>query len=155
MDEHPNRASRQVLIADLIARGLVTSQTELRAMLAERGVAVTQPTLSKDLADIGAIRVRGPHGGLVYALGEIATAGASLSRIVTDLMVSATPSGNLVVVRTPSGAAQYFAAGLDRAGWPSVLGTIAGDDTVLVVTRRPDGGQGVVAELMAHQRKAA
>lgn len=155
MDDQPNRAARQVLIADLIGRGLVTSQTQLRAMLAERGVTTTQPTLSKDLTEIGAIRVRRPGGGLVYALGETTTTGAGIGRIVADLMVSAAASANLVVVRTPSGAAQYFAAGLDRAGWPDVLGTIAGDDTVLVVARSAGAGQAVVRDLTAYKKKAS
>ncbi|MDR2931317.1 MAG: arginine repressor [Propionibacteriaceae bacterium] len=145
-----SRAQRQAAISDLISRGLVTSQSQLRVMLAERGMGVTQPTLSKDLAEIGAIRVRGPHGGLVYALSDdTGIPGATLDRLCADMLISATASGNLVVVHTPPGGAQYFAMGLDKAGWDAVLGSVAGDDTVMVITRDHHASQRVVAQLLS------
>ena len=150
------RTQRQAAISDLIARGLVTSQSQLRAVLAEQGMVVTQPTLSKDLAEIGAIRVRSPQGGLVYTLSEgTGIPGANLDRLCAELLVSAEASGNLVVVHTPPGGAQYFALGLDREGWDSVLGCVAGDDTVIVVTRDHHAGQRVAAQLLsfASQRR--
>ena len=144
------RTQRQAAISDLIARGLVTSQSQLRAVLAEQGMVVTQPTLSKDLAEIGAIRVRSPQGGLVYTLSEeTGIPGATLDRLCAEMLVSAIASGNLVVVHTPPGGAQYFALGLDRAGWDSVLGCVAGDDTVIVVTRDHHAGQRVAAQLLS------
>ena len=144
------RTQRQAAISDMIARGLVTSQSQLKIMLAEQGLVVTQPTLSKDLAEIGAIRVRSPQGGLVYTLSEeTGIPGATLDRLCADMLVSVAASGNLVVVHTPPGGAQYFALGLDRAGWDGVLGCVAGDDTVLVVTRDPSAGQRVVAQLLS------
>lgn len=144
------RTQRQAAISDMIARGLVTSQSQLKSMLAEQGLVVTQPTLSKDLAEIGAIRTRNPQGGLVYALPEeIGIPGASLDRLCVDMLISATTSGNLVVVHTPPGGAQYFAMGLDRAGWDSVLGCVAGDDTVLVVTTDEHASSRVVTQLLS------
>jgi len=144
------RTRRQAAISDLISRGVVTSQSQLRAMLADQGMVVTQPTLSKDLAEIGAIRVRSPQGGLVYTLSEeIGIPGATLDRLCADMLVSAMASGNLVVVHTPPGGAQYFALGLDRSGWDSVLGCVAGDDTVIVVTRDVHASQRVVTQLLS------
>ncbi len=146
----PTRAARQTAISDLISRGLVSSQSQLQALLADQGLAVTQPTLSKDLAEIGAIRVRGPAGGLVYALNDdTGIPGATLDRLCADMLVSAAAAGNLVVVRTPPGGAQYFANGLDKAGWDAIVGSVAGDDTVLVVARDHHAAQRVVAQLMS------
>ena len=154
MDEQPTRTKRQAVISDLISRGLVTSQSQLRQMLAKAGVHITQPTLSKDLADIGAIRVRGPQGGLVYALASTqSTAGVNLDKVVADLLISATSAQNLVIVHTPSGAAQYFALGLDKAGWVEVLGTVAGDDTVLIVTPNAGAADNIVEALRSLTRK--
>jgi transcriptional regulator of arginine metabolism len=147
------RAARQAAISDLISRGLVTSQSQLQTLLSEQGLAVTQPTLSKDLAEIGAIRVRGSGGGLVYALSDdTGIPGATLDRLCADMLVSATAAGNLVVVHTPPGGAQYFAMGLDKAGWDAVLGSVAGDDTVLIVARDPHAASRVVAQLMSFVR---
>ena len=150
-DQAPiTRTQRQAAISEMIARGLVTSQSQLKVMLAEQGLVVTQPTLSKDLAEIGAIRTRSPRGGLVYTLGEeMGIPGASLDRLCADMLVSATASGNLVVVHTPPGGAQYFAMGLDRAGWESVLGCVAGDDTVMVVTTGEPASRRVVTQLLS------
>ncbi|MDR2975259.1 MAG: arginine repressor [Propionibacteriaceae bacterium] len=144
------RAQRQAAISDLISRGQVTSQTHLRALLGEQGMAVTQPTLSKDLAEIGAIRVRSATGGLVYALSESSgIPGATLDRLCADMLISATASENLVVVHTPPGGAQYFALGLDKAGWDAVIGCVAGDDTVIVVARDAHASQRVAAQLLS------
>ncbi|MDR0849429.1 MAG: arginine repressor [Propionibacteriaceae bacterium] len=154
MDEQPSRTKRQAAIADLISRGLVTSQSQLRQMLAKEGVYITQPTLSKDLADIGAIRVRGPQGGLVYSLASTqSTAGVSLDKVVADLLISVTSAQNLVIVHTPSGAAQYFALGLDKAGWSEVLGTVAGDDTVLVIAPTSAQADNIVEALRSLTHK--
>ncbi|MDR0285958.1 MAG: arginine repressor [Propionibacteriaceae bacterium] len=148
MAEPLTRTQRQAAISDLISRGLVTSQSQLKTMLAEQGLVVTQPTLSKDLAEIGAIRVRSAEGGLVYTLSdETGIPGATLDRLCADMLVSAEASGNLVVVHTPPGGAQYFAMGLDKAGWDTVLGCVAGDDTVLVITQSPVASGRVVAQL--------
>lgn len=145
-----SRTGRQAAISDLIARGLVTSQSQLKTMLAEQGMVVTQPTLSKDLAEIGAIRVRSPQGGLVYTLSDdTGIPGATLDRLCADMLISASASGNLVVVHTPPGGAQYFATGLDKAGWEAVLGSVAGDDTVMIIARDHHASQRVLAQLLS------
>ncbi|MFW6599519.1 arginine repressor [Propionibacteriaceae bacterium Y2011] len=154
-----SKAARHALITDLIMKQPVRSQTELAELLAEHGVRVTQGTLSRDLVDVGATRVRSTPGHLVYAVpgeggdrsaqsGESAPFEAKLARLCTEVLVSAESSANLVVLRTPPGAAQYFASAIDRVSRPDILGSIAGDDTVLLITRDPDGGQRVADEFV-------
>ena len=138
--------ARQSRIGELIEREAIRSQTELAARLVADGIAVSQGTLSKDLLELGAVRVRTATGELAYALlaGEHAPGTpASLARLIRlcgELLLSAEGSANLTVLRTPPGAAQFFASAIDKVGWDSVLGTIAGDDTVVLVTRDPGGG---------------
>jgi len=133
------KRARQARLAALLAGRPVRSQTELVRLLADEGVQVTQATLSRDLEDLRARKVRGGDGALVYALdvdaGPAESVQVPLGRLCEDLLVSAEANGDLVVLRTPPGAAQLFASALDRAGLPEVMGTIAGDDTVLVVCR--------------------
>ncbi len=153
------KAARQASIIALVQQGSLRSQTELRDQLSLIGIAVTQGTLSKDLVEIGALRVRDATGHLVYAVpgdggdrspqsGEFATFEHRLARLCGEVLISAEASANLVVVRTPPGAAQYFASAIDRVGWSAVLGTIAGDDTIMLITRAPDGGTAVAARLL-------
>jgi len=169
------KAARQAQIADILTRARVRSQEELADLLAQRGVKVAQATLSRDLEDLGAVRLRVAGGALVYALpgdpggpgsppgvagppasssqdalpGDAAddTPPGALPR-VADLLVSAEASANLVVLRTPAGGAQLLASAIDHAGWASILGTVAGDDTVLVITRDPAGGEQVAHALL-------
>jgi transcriptional regulator of arginine metabolism len=145
------KAARHALIARIIARRPVHSQTALLGALAEEGVSVTQATLSRDLVELRAAKTRSANGALVYSVptpgaggarlggGEERQATARLARLCAELLVTAEGSGNLVVLRTPPGAAQFLASAVDRATLPDVLGTIAGDDTVLVIARAPDG----------------
>ncbi|ONH29211.1 arginine repressor [Pseudofrankia asymbiotica] len=142
------KRARQARLAALVAAHPVRSQTELARLLAAEGVRVTQATLSRDLEELGATKVRGQDGTLVYTvdpgLAPAETVRLPLSRLCEDLLVSAEANGDLVVLRTPPGAAQLFASALDRAALPEVMGTIAGDDTVLVVCRAltsPAGGE--------------
>jgi transcriptional regulator of arginine metabolism len=177
------KAARHARIAAILAQPArpVRSQEELAERLAEIGFKVTQATLSRDLEEIGAVRLRGPDGALVYALsgdpdpggigrpgeipGGVGTAditgpaaaisggrppvlpawamepSARLARVAAELLVTAEASGNLVVLRTPAGAAQLLASAIDHSGWRAVLGTVGGDDTVLVIARDPDGGE--------------
>lgn len=145
------KTARQRRIVELIGRRPVRSQTELAELLADAGLVVGQATLSRDLVEIGAVKVRDGAGQLVYAVpgeggdrtpqaGEAAAFEARLGRVAAELLVSADASANLVVLRTPPGAAQYFASAIDHAALDVVLGTIAGDDTVLVISRDPVGG---------------
>lgn len=148
-----SKAARQAAVVDVITRTAVRSQGQLGEALAAAGYSVTQATLSRDLVEVGAVKVRHGDGGLVYAVpGEGGDASpvadvddevltARLARRCAELLVSAEASGNLVVLRTPPGAAQFLASAVDHAVVPGVLGTIAGDDTVLVITRDPGGGE--------------
>jgi transcriptional regulator of arginine metabolism len=207
------KVARHARITSILARRAVPvrSQEELAERLAEIGFKVTQATLSRDLEEIGAVRLRGPDGVLVYALpsdagpgpGELGRPGempggvgvvdipvatmpgpngppgpnglpgsnglpgpkgpagvtglaaalavepsARLARVAAELLVTAEASGNLVVLRTPAGAAQLLASAIDHAGWPAVLGTVGGDDTVLVIARDPAGGEGLAQALV-------
>ncbi|MGY1751274.1 arginine repressor [Modestobacter sp. SYSU DS0511] len=152
-----NRSARHARIAELINAGPVTSQTHLAKLLAESGVEVTQATLSRDLEELGAVKLRGSDGAPASyvlppenaPLRPAQAAPARLSRLLADLLTSAEGSANLAVLRTPPGAAQFLASGLDKVGLPDVLGTIAGDDTLLVVSRRPDGGAALAEQLRA------
>ena len=157
------RTARLSKIIELLTGHEVRSQAELSELLAAEGLHVTQGTLSRDLVEVGAVRVRGSRGQLVYAVpgeggdrspqaGEQATFAARLARLCHEVLVSAEASANLVVLRTPPGAAQYLASAVDHANPPDILGTIAGDDTVLVITRDPTGGAGTAERLLALSR---
>jgi transcriptional regulator of arginine metabolism len=145
------KSARQARIGELIELRLVASQAELAQLLAAEGIAVTQGTLSKDLLELGAVRIR-TDSGFRYALTEAeqggTTAQAKLAKVCAELLLNAEGSANLVVLRTPPGAAQYFASAVDKMGWEEVLGTIAGDDTVLLITRDPDGGGAMAQSLL-------
>jgi len=160
------KAARHGRIIALVARHLVHSQVELAALLADEGVAVTQTTLSRDLEELGAVKLRGPDGGApTYVIPEDGapppvraltdTDPALLARRLAELLVAAEPSGNLVVLRTPPGAAHFLASSLDRAGLPEIVGTVAGDDTVLVIARDRAGGTRVAEKLtrMSQQKE--
>jgi len=225
------KAARHAQIVSILEQAAVRSQEELADWLARRGVRVTQTTLSRDLEELGAVRLRDRDGALIYALPgepggpgsrpgglaasltgepggepgghggtgggdspgtgggdspgagghgdpaagrhaargaggpggpgaqpaaavfrEQAGAGAEprarLARAAAELLVSAEASANLVIVRTPAGAAQFLASVLDHARWPSILGTVAGDDTVLVIARDPVGGDELARSLL-------
>jgi transcriptional regulator of arginine metabolism len=155
------KAARQQRIAELLGDHAVRSQAELAALLALEGLHVTQGTLSRDLVELDAVRVRDARGVLVYAVpgeggdrtprpaGESANAASRLARLCAELLVSAESSANLVVLKTPPGAAQFLASALDKAQLATSLGTIAGDDTVVIVSRDPAGGADLARNLLA------
>lgn len=154
------KSARQQRIVELLATAEVKSQTELAELLGDAGVHVTQATLSRDLVELDAVKVRIASGALVYAVPgeggdrtpvvrESAASEARLARLCAELLVSADASANLVVLRTPPGAANFLASALDKAELGSVLGTIAGDDTVLVISREPEGGDPLAQRLLA------
>jgi transcriptional regulator of arginine metabolism len=205
------KAARQAQIAAILSREQVHSQEQLAALLGKyTRLHVAQATLSRDLDELGVVRLRAADGTLVYALPEepggpgsrpgtgldyperpvvsadpspgsapVAgpppavqplaapvpagasagglTGGASsrLARYLKELLTSAEASANLVVLRTPAGAAQFLASIIDHAAWPAVLGTVAGDDTVLVISRDPLGGEALAAEFrhLAERRR--
>ena len=185
------KTARHAQIAAILAHAdpPVRSQEELAERLGQHGVRVTQATLSRDLEELGAVRLRAADGGLVYALpgvaggpgsppgglayalpgeaggpgsppGRLAEAPAApagelppepsgrLARVAAELLVTAEASANLVILRTPAGAAQFLASVLDHSAWPSILGTVAGDDTVLVIARDPAGGEDLARALL-------
>jgi transcriptional regulator of arginine metabolism len=155
------RVARHARIMTLIRTSEIHSQAELAQSLAADGVVVTQATLSRDLIELRAEKVRGPDGSLIYALpGEggdrSVQAGATteylaarLARLCGEMLVSAQASGNLAVLRTPPGAANYLASAIDHSVLPGALGCIAGDDTILVVARDADGGADLARTLLA------
>ena len=144
--------ARHQRIIDALSSGQVRSQTELAERLLADGLHVTQATLSRDLVELDAVKVRAAGGALVYAVPgeggdrtplaprESAASEARLARLCAELLVSAEASANMVVLRTPPGAANFLASAMDKAELHEMLGTIAGDDTVLVISRDPDGG---------------
>lgn len=144
----PTRAARQARIVELVSSRGVRSQTELARLLSSEGIEVTQATLSRDLDELGAVKLRGPDGGAaVYVIPEdgspvrgVRGGTSRLSRLLGELLVGAEGSGNLTVLRTPPGAAQFLASAIDRAALLEAVGTIAGDDTVIVVAREPVTG---------------
>jgi transcriptional regulator of arginine metabolism len=143
------RAARQARIVEVIRDRAVHSQSELLVLLEDDGIATTQATLSRDLDELGALKVRGayviPDDGSPVRGVEGGT--ARLARLLGELLTGADASGNLAVLRTPPGAAHYLASALDRAALNYIVGTIAGDDTLLVVAREPLTGAELVARL--------
>jgi len=203
------KAARQSRIVAILSREQVHSQEQLAGLLTQyAGLQVAQATLSRDLDELGVVRLRATDGTLVYALpGDPGGPGsrpgtgldaqnfpersalppaspippatvddpdahtpdaaspttpnslttpnsptasnsptARLARYLKELLTSAEASANLVVLRTPAGAAQFLASAIDHAAWPAILGTVAGDDTVLVISRDPTGGDDLAAE---------
>jgi transcriptional regulator of arginine metabolism len=165
------RRARHQRIADLLAQHTVRSQTSLAELLLAEGFSVTQATLSRDLDELGAMRIRDTDGTLVYALrseggdgspkapAENSVLEARLRRLLGELLVTAEGSANLVVLRTPPGAAQFLASAIDHADnrgvTAQVMGTIAGDDTVLVICRDPIGAPALARQfIQAAQSKS-
>jgi transcriptional regulator of arginine metabolism len=146
------KSARQARISELIESSVVASQAELAQLLAAEGINVTQGTLSKDLLELGAVRVRS-EGGFRYALTANEPVGANpqlkLAKVCSELLLSAEGSANLAVLRTPPGAAQYLASAVDKLAWNEIIGSIAGDDTVLLVSRDPSGGKAIAENLLS------
>jgi transcriptional regulator of arginine metabolism len=140
-----SKVQRQQAIARLIAKHAVTNQPQLVDLLSEDGIAATQATVSRDLDDLGAVKVRVPGGDTVYAIPEYEPARIApedqLRRVMGEWVAEVRTSGNLVVLRTPPGCAHVVASALDRSGVPGMLGTVAGDDTLLCVA--DEGVEGV------------
>lgn len=137
-------------LRQLLGEARYTSQAELMEALAAHGIAVSQPTLSKDLLELGAVRQRAIGGALVYAAAAEAgeeAATEKLAKLCAELLQSIRHAGTQILVKTPPGAAQYFASYLDLAGLPGVLGTIAGDDTVLVIATDIDAASRTVGRI--------
>ena len=142
------KIARQARIVELLQTRRVRSQAELAQYLTDDGMKVTQATLSRDLVEMGA--------GLIYAVpnyparrGGGAAPDARMISLFKELLITAEGSGNITVLRTPPGAAQFLASSIDQSGLEAILGTIAGDDTVMVISRDPAGGQELAASFLA------
>lgn len=147
------KPQRQHRIARLLEEQAVSSQSQIVEMLASEGVVATQATVSRDLEDLGAVKVRIPGGATAYAIPEHSKDAASpddhLRRVMGEFVVDVAHSANLVVLRTPPGSAHVIGSALDRAGYPDVLGTVAGDDTLILVCAESAGGSAVAERLAA------
>ncbi|MBC8365206.1 MAG: arginine repressor [Actinobacteria bacterium] len=146
-----SKAQRQHRMARLLAEQPVTSQGELVDLLAEAGIEATQATVSRDLGDLGAIKVRLPGGGSVYAIPEHpadqVAPESHLRRVMGEWVAEVVHSGNLVVLRTPPGSAHVVASAIDRSGHDQILGTVAGDDTIFVLAVEGTTGPALAATL--------
>jgi len=133
-----SKSARQAAVLDVIRTRRVTSQDQLRQLLGKAGFAVTQATVSRDIRELRLVKVPGAEGIGHYTLPEEWESTPPLQSLLPSLYVSAAGTGNLLVVRTMTGGAQAVALAIDWEDWPEVLGTIAGDDTILVICRGPE-----------------
>ena len=131
------KTNRQNEIIRLITSCDIETQEELAAELRTLGYKVTQATVSRDIRELRLIKVAAKNGGFKYAKPERHETAVSerLARILTDSLVNVDASGNIIVVKTLSGSANVAAEALDNLGWPEILGTIAGDNTIFIVVR--------------------
>jgi transcriptional regulator of arginine metabolism len=145
------KTQRQHLVARLIESHAVANQTALVELLAAEGVSATQATVSRDLEDLGAIKVRMPGGETAYAIPALPKQQLApedhLRRVFGDWVVEVAHSDNIVVIRTPPGSAHVVASALDRSGLRGVLGTVAGDDTIFIVVAADLGGAALALQL--------
>ncbi|HEY5887976.1 MAG TPA: arginine repressor [Acidimicrobiales bacterium] len=145
------KAQRQHKISRFLESEEVSSQAQLVDLLAAEGVTATQATVSRDLDDLGAIKVRARGGVTVYAVPELPKDQVPpedhLRRVLGDWVVDVAHSGSLVVLRTPPGSAHVVGSALDRSSLPEVLGTVAGDDTLIVVADEEVGGSSLAEQL--------
>ena len=164
------KTARHASIIQILSRERIRSQAQLRKALAQRGISTTQATLSRDLVELRATTIRAPGGELIYSMPEAGAPGQvraaftgaeetddslrahttpRLARWCAELLVTAEWAGPQVALRTPAGAAQLLAGAVDDAMMPGVLGCIAGDDTVLVITRSGQVAADVAGHLLA------
>lgn len=143
MSQRMNKAQRQHIVVNLLGEHQVTSQAHLLELLLAEGVEVNVSTISRDLEDLGAIKVRVPGGEPVYAVPELPRDQIApldhLRRVLADWVVEISRSRDMVVLRTPPGSAHVVASAIDRSSMDGVIGSVAGDDTVLVVTSEGSG----------------
>jgi len=147
------KPQRQHRVARILSSQAVTSQARVVELLAAEGVVATQATVSRDLEDLGALKVRTAAGESVYAIPDdttgrkVAAPEDHLRRVMGEWVVEISHSANIVVLRTPPGSAHVVGSAIDRAGLPSVLGSVAGDDTLLLVVSDGTGGEKVARRL--------
>jgi transcriptional regulator of arginine metabolism len=145
MAARTSKTARQHKITKLLEENQVTNQTQLVELLAAAGVEVNQATVSRDLEELSAVKVRVPGGETAYAIPELPFDHVStddhLRRVLGDWVAGIDRSGDLVVLRTPPGCAHVVASAIDRSGSGDVVGTVAGDDTLLVIAASGTGGK--------------
>lgn len=141
------KQQRQYRIASLLEGSNVTSQAQLVDLLAEAGIVATQATVSRDLEDMGAVKIRVRGGETAYALPELPSQRVApedhLRRVLSEWLVDVACNDPVVVLRTPPGSAHVVASAIDRAGLEDILGTVAGDDTLMVIASANAGGEKV------------
>ena len=146
-----SKPQRQHRVAAILQQEAVTSQARLVELLAQEGIHATQATVSRDLDDLGAVKSRLPSGQVGYTVlvppQDQVTPEDFLRRVCRDWVIGVESSQNIVVARTPPGSAHIVASAIDRAGWGDVAGTVAGDDTVLVVATEGIKGERVAEHL--------
>jgi transcriptional regulator of arginine metabolism len=152
-----NRRERQGAILELVRERALSTQAEVAAALRESGYDVVQTTVSRDIAELGLVKVRAPSGRLVYAPpgGSDADRLRALGSAMRRYAVTVEAAGQLVVVTTPSGYANALAQALDEAAHPSVAGTLAGDNTIFVAARDGVSAQGLEDELAGYLLQGA
>lgn len=145
------KVQRQHLVAKLVEQEMVHNQAQLVDLLAAQGVAATQATVSRDLDDLGAIKVRAAAGEPAYAIPALPREQRApedhLRRVCGDWVVEVESSGNIVVLRTPPGSAHVVGSALDRSDLPEIIGTVAGDDTLMLVAAETTTGAAVAEQL--------
>ena len=146
-----SKSQRQHLLAKILEEQAVSSQAKLVELLKAEGIDGTQATLSRDLEELGAVKVRVPVGDSVYAVPDDPTERVLpvdyLRRVLGEWLVEVSVSDNIVVLRTPPGSAHVVASAVDRASLPEIIGTVAGDDTVILVAASDTTGEKVSERL--------
>ena len=148
------KPQRQHRILRILEQQPVSSQAQMVQLLVAEGIVATQATVSRDLEELGAVKVRIPGGTMAYAIpdytrGERTSSDDHLKRLMSEFVLEVAHSANIVVLRTPPGSAHVVGSALDRAGLPDILGTVAGDDTLFLVVKDSVGGASVAADLAA------
>lgn len=153
-------AARRARIAALIVEREIASQEDLGRLLASEGITVTQATLSRDLDALGAVKDMGDEGRIRYLVPDqqqwdtsLPTGDPSLSRILAETLLRAEAAQNIAVLHTPPGAAQYVAGHVDRSGLGAPVGTVAGDDTIIIVMRTADEARVLCETLLDLSKK--
>jgi len=146
-----SKPQRQYRIAEYLQHEVVGSQAQLVDLLAADGIEATQATVSRDLDELGAVKSRLPGGDVAYVVpaqphDQVAPA-EHLRRVCREWIAGIDSSANIVVVRTPPGSAHMVGSAIDRAGWQDVIGTVAGDDTVMVIAAEGIPGFAIADEL--------
>jgi transcriptional regulator of arginine metabolism len=150
-----NRAERQAAIQRLIREQPISTQTALAEALRREGHDVVQTTVSRDVHELGLVKVRDSHGRLVYVVPEDATGfDEDVAAALARWALTVEPSGNLVVVTTPYGYAQALAQAIDVAHHPQIAGTVAGENTILLISREPATGAQLAEEIRARRQAA-